>query len=138
MLRKLNAALAMTILLIFAGSNSYAQQTLGAINGTVTDASGAVVQGARVTVKNNGTNLQLDKVTKNDGSFEFVDLPLGTYSVTFTRDGFKTEVHSQILVRGNLTTTVNGSLQLGAVSATVTVEGTPLMNQTDTTNGYTL
>jgi hypothetical protein len=114
------------------------QQTLGAINGTVTDASGAVVQGAKVTVKNNGTNLQLEKVTKSDGSFEFVDLPLGTYTVTFTRDGFKTEVHSQILVRGSLTSTVNGSLRPGAVSATVTVEGTPLMNQTDTTNGYTL
>src|ERR1700730_15651787 len=116
----------------------HAQQNLGAINGTVTDASGAAVLGAKVTVKNNGTNLQLEKVTKNDGSFEFVDLPLGTYTVAIARDGFKTEVHSQILVRGNLTTTVNGSLQPGAVSSTVTVEGTPLMNQTDTTNGYTL
>jgi hypothetical protein len=86
MLKKLNAALAILLLLIFAGSNSSAQQTLGAINGTVTDTSGAVVQGAKVTVKNNGTNLQLDKVTKNDGSFEFVDLPLGSYSVTFTKD----------------------------------------------------
>ena len=138
MLRKLNAALAVTIVLIVAASNSNAQQTLGAINGTVADASGAVVQGAKVTIKNNGTNLELEKVTKGNGSFEFVDLPLGTYTVTFSRDGFKTEVHSQILVRGNLTTTVNGSLQPGAVSATVTVEGTPLMNQTDTTNGYTL
>src|SRR6202049_1919418 len=116
----------------------YAQQSLGAINGAVIDASGAAVQGAKVTVKNNGTNLQLEKVTKNDGSFEFVDLPLGTYTVTFARDGFKTEVFSQIPVQGNRTATVNGSLQPGAVSVTVTVSGTPLLNQTDTTNGYTL
>src|SRR5258708_6385254 len=116
----------------------HAQQTLGASNGTVTDASGGVVQGAKVTVKNNGTNLQLEKVTKSDGSFEFVDLPLGSYSLTFTKDGFQTEVHSQILVRGNLTTTVNGSLQPGAVSSSITVTGSPLLNQTDTTNGYTL
>src|ERR1700686_307876 len=116
----------------------YAQQSLGAINGAVIDASGAAVQGAKVTVKNNGTNLQLEKVTKNDGSFEFVDLPLGTYTVTFARDGFKTEVHSQILVRGNLTTTVNGSLQPGAVTSSITVTGSPLLNETDTTNGYTL
>ena len=138
MLKKLNAALAVVLLLFFAGSNSSAQQTLGAINGTVTDASGAVVQGARVSVKNLGTNLQLEKTTKSDGSFEFIDLPLGTYSVTFTRDGFQTEVHSHVQVRGNLTTTVNGSLQPGAVSSSITITGSPLLNETDTTNGYTL
>jgi hypothetical protein len=116
----------------------YAQQTLGAINGTVTDASGGVVQGAKVTVRNKGTNLEVTRITKSNGSFEFVDLPLGTYSVTISRDGFKTEIHNEILVRGNLTTTVNGALQPGSVTASVTVEGTPLMNQTDTSNGYTL
>jgi len=47
-------------------------------------------------------------------------------------------VHSNILVRGNLTTTVNAVLQPGEISSTVTVTGTPLLNQTDTTNGYTL
>src|SRR5579862_5570623 len=138
MLKKVNAALAILLLLIFAGFNSSAQQTLGAINGTVSDASGAIIQGAKVTVKNNGTNLELNKVTKSDGSFDFVDLPLGTYTVTFTRDGFKTEVHSQILVRGNLTTTVNGALEPGSVTSSITVTGSPLLNQTDTTNGYTL
>lgn len=138
MSKKLAAIFVAVCLSVCLGTKIHAQQTLGAINGTVTDSSGAIVQGAKVTVKNNGTNLELEKVTKNDGSYEFVDLPLGTYTVTFARDGFKTEVHSEILVRGNLTTTVNGRLEPGAVSATITVEGTPLMNQTDTTNGYTL
>src|ERR1700721_1274847 len=104
----------------------HAQQNLGAINGTVTDASGAAVLGAKVTVKNNGTNLQLEKVTKNDGSFEFVDLPLGTYTVAIARDGFKTEVHSQILVRGHLATTVNGPWKPVRVSSPSQREGTPL------------
>lgn len=117
---------------------SRAQQTLGSINGTVTDSSGAVIQSAKVTARNTGTNLQVNETTKGDGSFSFVDLPLGTYEVTFSRDGFKTQVYSQILVQGNRTTTVNASLQPGEVSATVTVTGTPLLNQTDTTNGYTL
>src|ERR1700747_2303587 len=138
MLKKLNAALAVVLLLFFAGSNSSAQQTLGAINGTVTDASGAVVQSARVSVKNLGTNLQLEKTTKRDGSFEFSGLPLATYAVAFTRDGFQTEVHSHVQVRGNLTTTVNGSWHAGAVSSSITVTGSPLLNETDTTNGYTL
>src|ERR1700735_4642068 len=115
-----------------------AQATLGSINGTVTDKSGALVQGASVKVRNIGTNLEQAISTRNDGSFSVVDLPIGTYSVTVSKDGFKTEVFTQILVRGGLTTTVNVSLVVGQVSATVTVEATPLMNQTDTSNGYTL
>src|SRR5579859_7883643 len=115
-----------------------AQQTLGSINGTVTDATNAVVIKASVQVKNLGTGLTVNAMTQNDGSFNIANLPIGTYSVTISKQGFKTEVHSNILVRGNLTTTVNAVLQPGEVSSTVTVTGTPLLNQTDTTNGYTL
>src|ERR1700740_1782463 len=118
------------------GSPSRAQQTLGAIDGTAKDVSGAVVQGAKVTVRNTGTNLELTSTTNNEGSFSFVDLPLGTYAVTFEAKGFEKHVYSQILVQGNRTTTVNASLHPGEVTATVTVTSTPLMNQTDTTNGY--
>jgi hypothetical protein len=115
-----------------------AQQTLGSITGTVTDSSGAVIQGASVGVHNLATGLEQTAITKADGSFNIADLPIGMYSVTFSRDGFRTEVHSQILVQGNRTTTLNGSLQPGSVTATVTVTETPLMNQTDTTNGYVI
>ena len=125
-------------LLCLLTSSSQAQQTLGSINGTVTDSSGAAIQNAVVKIHNLATGLEQTATTKSDASFNIADLPIGTYSVTFSRDGFKTEVHSQILVQGNRTTTVNGSLQPGEVNVTVTVSGTPLLNQTDTTNGYTL
>lgn len=115
-----------------------AQQTLGTINGTVKDASHAVVPQAQVQVKNLGTGLTVTARTQNDGSYSIVDLPIGTYSVSISKDGFKTEVHSNILVRGNLTTTVNAVLQAGEITSKVVVTGTPLLNQTDTTNGYTL
>jgi Carboxypeptidase regulatory-like domain/TonB dependent receptor len=117
---------------------SYSQQTLGSINGTVLDATGGVLSKATVKVRNTDTNLVQTATTRDDGSFLISALPIGRYSVSFSRDGFKTEVHDQILVQGGLTTTVNGSLQPGEVSTTVTVSGTPLLNQTDTTNGYTL
>ncbi|MGB6624960.1 MAG: carboxypeptidase regulatory-like domain-containing protein [Candidatus Acidiferrales bacterium] len=123
---------------MFAPMALRAQQTLGAINGTVTDASHAVIGKATVQVKNLGTGLTVDATTQSDGSYNIADLPIGTYSVTISKQGFKTEVHSDILIRGNLATTVNVTLQPGEVSTTVTVSGTPLMNQTDTTNGYTL
>src|SRR5271167_1422668 len=117
---------------------AYAQQTLGSIAGTVTDSSGGVIRGATIKIHNLATGLEQTVTTNSDGSFHITELPIGTYSVTFSRDSFKTEAHSQILVQGNRTTTVNGSLQPGEVNVTVTVSGTPLLNQTDTTNGYTL
>jgi Carboxypeptidase regulatory-like domain len=115
-----------------------AQQTLGSINGTVMDASGAVIQGVDVAVRNTGTNLIVHARTKGDGSFSAVDLPIGTYEVSFSKGGFQKDVYSQILVKGNTTTTVNARMVPGTVSSTVVVSATPLLNQTDTTNGYTL
>src|SRR5713226_5651488 len=125
-------------ILLLLASSSRAQQTLGSINGTVTDSSGGVISGASVRARNIGTNLEQTARSKSDGSFSIVDLPIGTYEVSFSKDGFKTEVHSQIIVQGGTTATVNGALQLGEISTSITVSGTPLLNQTDTTNGYTL
>jgi len=115
-----------------------AQQTLGSMNGTVTDTSGAVVQGASVKARSVATNLEVTAQTKNDGSFSIADLPIGTYEVKFAKEGFDTAVYPQIIVQGNRTATVNAKLKPGAVSSMVTVEATPLLNETDTTTGYTL
>jgi hypothetical protein len=115
-----------------------AQQTAGAINGTVADSTGGVLSRVTVKVRSADTNLEQTITTKDDGSFLVSSLPIGRYTVSFSRDGFKTEVHDQIQVQGGLTSTVNGSLQPGEVSTQITVSSTPLLNQTDTTNGYTL
>src|SRR5258708_7102512 len=98
------------------------------MNGTVSDSSGGSIYG---TVKSTATS-------KSDGSFSIADLPIGTYEVTFIKDGFETDVHPQILVQGNRTATINAKLKPGAVSSTVTVTATPLLNETDTANGYTM
>jgi len=128
------AAVTLGLLTHFAS----AQQTLGSINGTVMDASGAVVQGAQVKARAVATNLEVTAQSKSDGSFVMSDLPIGTYQVTFTKDGFQSGDYPQILVQGSRTTTLNAKLKPGAVSSTVTVEGTPLLNETDNANGYTL
>lgn len=138
MRKALSVGLLLLSFIFLSVETSHAQQTLGAINGTVTDSSGAAVQGAKVTARNTGTNLQVSGTSNAEGSFSFVDLPLGIYAVTFSKDGFQTQVYSQTLVQGNRTTTVNASLKPGEVSSTVTVSGTSLLNETDTTNGYTL
>jgi hypothetical protein len=115
-----------------------AQQTLGSITGTVTDSSGAVVPKVAVTIRNVATNFTATAQTADGGFFNSADLPIGTYEVTFSRTGFQTAVHPQILVQGNRTTTVNARLQPGTVTSTVTVSDTPLLNETDTTSGYVL
>ncbi len=133
---RISFVLGVSALLFLFSVPAHAQQTLGAINGTVTDQSGAVVQTAAVNIRNVGTNLEVTAATKEDGSFSVVELPIGTYEVTFTKQGFKTESFSTIIVQGNRATTVNAKLSPGAISSTVIVEASPLMNQTDTTNGY--
>src|ERR1700752_4391234 len=113
-----------------------AQQTLGTITGTVTDPSGAVVSDATVKAVNIATNLEVAARTKANGAFVIPDLPAGTYRVTITRDGFKTETHRKILVSGNRTTTVDTTLVVGSLTARVEVSAVPWMNQVDTTIGY--
>src|SRR5580658_9227091 len=115
---------------------AFGQQTLGAITGTVTDPAGAVVSEATVKAVNIATNLQVAARTKTNGSFVIPDLPVGTYRVTVTKDGFKTETHTRILVFGNRTTTVDTTLVVGSIGTTVEVSAVPLMNQVDTTIGY--
>jgi hypothetical protein len=116
----------------------FAQQTLGSITGTTADPTGAVVSGAEIKLVNNNTGFAKIATSKNDGSFSFYDLPIGTYTLTFLHTGFKKEVHDQILVQANRTTTVQVKLQLGSADTTVDVNTTPLLNRVDTTNGYIL
>jgi hypothetical protein len=113
-----------------------AQQTLGAITGTVKDSSGAVVPGATVKARNIATNLEVSEQSQTNGSYTVQNIPIGTYELIFTKAGFQREVHTQVLVNSDRTTTVDSTLQVGAVSSTVEVTSTPLMNQVDTTNGY--
>src|SRR5579872_1212627 len=115
-----------------------AQQTVGGITGTITDPTGAVMPNVHVNLLNQGTGLTKAATTNQRGVYDFPDLPIGNYTLTFTADGFKKEVHNAILVQANRTTTVSVQLQPGAANATVEVTATPLLNQVDTTNGYIL
>ena len=80
-----------------------AQETLGAITGTVKDASGAVVADAAVKSRNLATNLEVTQHTDSNGSFSAQNLPIGMYEVSVSKEGFSTETHTRILVSGNRT-----------------------------------
>jgi carboxypeptidase family protein len=125
------------ILLVSATSAS-AQQTLGAITGTVTDTSGAVISNATVTLVSDQTQFTRTQASSDSGSYLFVNLPIGSYTLTFTHEAFESQKIPSIAVQANRTLTVNAALKVGSVSTTVTVEETPLLNAVDTTNGYVL
>src|ERR1700692_2465611 len=127
--------LAIVIMLI---PSAHAQQTLGGITGTVTDTSGAVISGATVTLVGNETKLNRTQTSSTTGSYTFVNLPIGTYTLTFTQQGFQSQNIPSISVQANRTATVNAELKIGNVSESITVEESPLINFVDTTNGYVM
>jgi hypothetical protein len=117
---------------------AHGQQTLGGITGTVTDSTGGVLPNTAVTLVNDQTTLTRTQQTNDGGAYDFVNLAIGTYTLTFTHIGFQTQKIPSITVQGDRTATVNTTLKVGEVGSTITVEASPLMNSVDTTNGYIL
>jgi hypothetical protein len=123
---------------LFCTVPALAQQTLGSLNGTVTDPSGAAVPGATVTVTNLATNFSSATKTQGTGFYQVFNLPIGTYVVKVSHEGFDTASLKGIPVQEARATTANATLKVGQVSTSIEVVGTPLLNATDATNGYTL
>ena len=117
---------------------SLAQQTLGSLNGTVVDPSGAAVPGATVTVTDTAINYSASTITQGTGFYQVFNLQVGTYTVKISIAGFETEELKGIPIQEARATTVNATLKVGQVSESVEVTATPLLNATDATNGYTL
>jgi hypothetical protein len=115
-----------------------AQQTLGGITGTVVDPSGSSVPGAEVKATSEDTKLERTTQSNAQGSYAFNDLPIGKYTVTFTKDGFSTERYPGILVQADRTVQLQAQLKVGTVADSVEVDVNPLLNAVDTTNGYVM
>jgi hypothetical protein len=124
--------------LLTAATSTPAQQTLGGITGSVTDTSGAALPDTTVSLVSDQTALSRTQTSDASGVYLFVNLPIGTYTLTFTHASFESQKIPSITVQANRTATVNAALKIGSVSTTVTVEETPLINAVDTTNGYVL
>ncbi len=115
-----------------------AQQTLGGITGEVADSSGGVIPNADVTITGEQTGLTRTVKTNGSGEYLFVNLPIGSYTITYSADGFEVQSTPHITVQGDRTATVNAQLKAGSKTQTIEVDATPLMNAVDTTNGYVL
>ena len=100
-----------------------AQTTTGAITGVVRDADGAVVPGATVRARHEGTNAEVDTVSDPQGLYSLRGLAVGRYTVSAELAGFQTFQSPGVVVRVNDDVRLDVSLRVGAVTETVTVSG---------------
>jgi Carboxypeptidase regulatory-like domain len=129
--------LVLTALCLALAVPSFSQtQSTGALTGTVTDPSGAVVVGATVTATNAGTGAERSTTTDSSGSYKLSLLSPGNYSVKFSSQGFKTAETPAVTVSVTETAVLNHRLELGSQTEQVTVEATAVTIQTENaTNG---
>jgi len=114
---------AVLFVLVAVPAATYAQQ-LGTIAGAVRDTSGAVMPGVTVEV---ASPALIEKVraavTDGSGQYTVINLPVGTYNVTFTLPGFNTVKREGIQLPANFTATINAELNVGTLEETITVSG---------------
>ncbi|HEY1501901.1 MAG TPA: TonB-dependent receptor [Acidobacteriaceae bacterium] len=109
----------------------FAQLDRGTISGIVTDPSGSVLTGARVTVTNTATGIQNSTVTTGAGAYTVPELVAGQYSVTVLAPGFSKLIHNGITVSVGETATVDLQLAVGQAATSITVTGNAPLLQTD-------
>ncbi|MGI4756592.1 MAG: carboxypeptidase regulatory-like domain-containing protein [Janthinobacterium lividum] len=102
------------------------------ITGTITDASGAAVPGAEVTVNNAATGLTRTVKTNGDGLYDVLNLPIGTYTITTTMTGFKKSVITGVNVDVGGKPAVPVQLTVGGAGESVEVKAETVMIQTST------
>lgn len=122
------------VFVLLAAASLSAQTFRGTILGTVTDASGAVVAGAKVSVKNTATGLERSTTTSADGSYSLPELPIGAYDVTVTQTGFETFVAKGVTVDVATERRVDAAMKAGQVSTRVEVSADQLPLVETTTN----
>ena len=125
-MRKLAASALLSsavFLMLFSGSLAKADELYGRIRGTVTDPTGAVFPGAKVTVTNTATGVSRSMISLSTGDFEFVNLLApGTYGLVVEKEGFQKSRATSIYLDVNQVYVANVGLQVGATAQTITVE----------------
>jgi hypothetical protein len=109
---------------LLAGSIAFAQgASTASIAGTVRDSSGSVLPGVTVTSTQTDTALVRTVVSDEEGRYTISNLPVGPYKLEFMLQGFRTFVHTGLVLQVNGSPTVNAALELGNVEESVTVQG---------------
>jgi hypothetical protein len=125
-----------SLLLFSLSAIAFAQAGRGAISGLITDPSGAIIAGARITALNQATGVKVAAESSAAGLYSFVSLSPGQYEVSVTASGFATAVHKNIAVSVDQVSSVNIVLSVGGVNEVVAVNASSsLVETTNSTVG---
>jgi hypothetical protein len=119
--RTLAILLSALMIVVFSAHDLAAQQATALLTGTIKDASGAVVPGAKVTLKNSATNVTRVANSNKDGDYVFTSIPIGPYELEVERQGFNKSVRKGITLEINQNARLDVVLQVGAASQVVEV-----------------
>ena len=135
MTKKLLKAASLSLLFLFFVTFKVPAQSIvtGGIAGVVTDATGAVISGAQLTLKNSATGDQQTVSTSAGGDYVFALLKPGQYALSVTKEGFKTATRNVSVLLGT-TVSVNIPLEVGSTATTVEVSGEQAGLQTENAN----
>src|SRR5262245_22384257 len=126
------ASLCITISFSLSG---FAQSgTTAPLSGSVIDPNGAIVQDARISVKNNATGAEYKVATASNGTYTVPALGTGTYTVTIEAMGFKKAVLQDVKIDAGVPSTANVTLEVGAATESVVVQGGAEVLQTQSAN----
>ncbi|HXF13103.1 MAG TPA: TonB-dependent receptor [Terriglobales bacterium] len=135
----LKAVLAMLVTAVLLATVAQAQVDTGSITGTITDPSGAVVNGAKVTLTNVGTGIALSTTTGGDGVFKFSPVRIGTYKIDASFQGFKTVTQNDVKVDVGANVLLNFTMTAGSTSETVEVTAAaPVLQTQDASVGQVI
>jgi hypothetical protein len=130
-LRRISGAISVALLLrCLAGQQALAQVDTGALQGTVRDQSGAVIPNAKVTLTNEGTSFAVATVTRDDGTYIFTPIKIGTYTVEAEAAGFQRVRRNSISVNIQAQVVVDFTLVPGTLTQTVEVAAAAPLLQT--------
>ncbi len=113
--------MALFCMYLSAAAVVWGQDPTGRILGTITDPKGGTVPGAKIRVTNIATQIHTTIVSGNDGAFQVLDLPIGTYKVEIEKDGFRKAVIENQTLTINRALRVDVQMELGSTSEVVEV-----------------
>ncbi len=123
---------------VFAAAACAQVAITGQIRGTVTDSGGAALPDVRITATSADMMTPRTIQTDKAGDYLFESLPVGTYTVTYVSQGFRTEVRSGVTLTAGFTATLGISLQVGSTAVSVEVSGSaPVVDTTNNTSATT-
>jgi hypothetical protein len=130
---------AVIVMMVMATATiTWGQATQGRVDVTVLDEKAAYVPGAKIVLRDIATNIERTADTQKGGVYSFVNLPLGKYKLTITKDGFETSAYD-VEVEVAKTTSIQATLKVGSVTQVVEVgAAAPVMDTTSNAVGQVL